>query len=180
MSYNLANIIPQGHQNFGANMDSAMSSMWNVNQANQQASLANKALGGGQGGGQNQGIPPMQPYNMQQGGNRQVRAVGGDLVPVGYNQSHWGGGSGGPFGQTMGFNLADDNQRPMYEQSMNAMRAQRQQDMNMQLNNQRQKLQMMWPLLSQMFGMGMGGMGGGGGMRGAQYNTNFGANGSAY
>jgi hypothetical protein len=177
MSYNLANIIPQGHQDFGANMDNAMSSMWNVNQANQQASLANKSLGGGGGMA---GIPPMQPYYMQQPGNRQVRAVGGDLVPVGYNQSHWGGGSGGPFGQTMGFNLADQNQRPMYEQSMNAMRAQRQQDMNMQLSNQQQKLQMMWPLLSQMFGIGGGGMGGGGGMRGAQYNTNFGANGSAY
>ena len=178
MSYNLPGIIPQGHQNFGASMSNAMDSMWNVNQANQQASLANKALGGGQGG---QGIPPMQPYNMQQGSNRQVRVVGGDLVPTGYNQSHWGGGSGGPFGQTMGFNLADDNQRPMYEQSMNTMRAQRQQDQNMGLDNQRQKLQMMWPLLSQMFGFGAGGGGGGGGgARGAQYNTNFGANGSAY
>lgn len=179
MGYNLPGIIPQGHQDFGANMDNAMSSMWNVNQANQQASLANTSFGGGGMGG----IPPMQPYNMQQPGNRQVRAVGGDLVPVGYNQSHWGGGIGGPFGQTMGYNLADPNQRPMYEQSMNTMRGQRQQDMNMQLSNQQQKLQMMWPLLSQMFGMspGAGGMGGvGGGMRGAQYNTNFGANGSAY
>lgn len=177
MSYNLANIIPQGHRNFGGQMSNAMDSMWNVNQANQQASLANKALG--QGGGGGGGIPPMQPYNLNQPGN-QVRAVGGDLVPTGYNQSHWGGGSGGPFGQTMGFNLADPNQRPMYEQSMNTMRGQRQQDQDMALSGQRQKLQMMWPLLSQMFGLGMGGGMGGGGMRGAQYNTNFGASGSAY
>jgi hypothetical protein len=78
----------------------------------------------------------------------------------------------------MGFNLADPNQRPMYEQSMNAMRGQRQQDMDMNLQNQQSKLQMMWPLLSRMFGFG--GSGGGGGMGGAQYNTNFGANGRAY
>lgn len=168
-------IIPQGHQNFGQQIGGAMNQMMNINQGNQQASLANKALGGGGQGG----IPPMQPYNLQQPGSRQVRAVGGDMVPVGYNQSHWGGGSGGPFGQTMGYNLADPNQRPMYEQSMNALRGQRQQDQDMALSGQRQKLQMMWPLLSQMFGIGMGG-GGGGGMRGAQYNTNFGANGSAY
>jgi hypothetical protein len=174
MSYNLPGIIPQGHQNFGSQMAGAMDSMWNVNQANQQASLANKALGAGGGGG----IPPMQPYNLQQPNSRQVRFVGGDAVPVGYNQSHWGGGSGGPFAQTMGYNLADPNQRPMYEQSMNAMRGQRQQDMNMNMENQRQKLRMMMPLFSQMFGFGMGGMGGGG--RGAQYNTNFGASGSAY
>lgn len=172
-------IIPQGHQNFGKQMSGAMDSMWNVNQANQQASLANKALGGGQGGDQNGGIPPMQPYNLKQPGN-QVRVVGGDLVPTGYNQSHWGGGSGGPFAATMGFNLADPNQRPMYEQSMNTMRGQRQQDQDMALSGQQQKLKMMWPLLSQMFGFGMGGGMGGGGMRGAQYNTNFGANGSAY
>ena len=169
----LMGIIPQGHQNFGGQIGGAMDKMWQVNSANQQASLANKALGGGGGGGGG----PMQPYNIPSGS--QVRAVGGDMVPVGYNQSHWGGGSGGPFGQTMGYNLADDNQRPMYEQTMNTMRGQRQQDQNMNLNNQRQKLQMMWPLLSQMFGVG-GGMGGGGGARGAQYNTNFGANGSAY
>jgi hypothetical protein len=172
MAYNLPGIIPQGHQNFGSQMAGAMDSLWNVNQANQQASLANKALGAGGGGG----IPPMQPYNINRG--QQVRAVGGDLVPVGYNQSHWGGGSGGPFAQTMGYNLADPNQRPMYEQSMNAMRGQRQQDMSMNMENQRQKLRMMMPLFSQMFGFGMGGMGGGG--RGAQYNTNFGASGSAY
>lgn len=166
-------IIPQGHQNFGKQIGGAMNSMWNVNQANQQASLANKALGGGGGQG---GIPPMQPYNIQPG--QQVRAVGGDMVPTGYNQSHWGGGSGGPFASTMGFNLADPNQRPMYETSMNTMRGQRQQDQNMSLDNQRQKLAMMMPLLSQMFGIGGGAYGGGG--RGAEYNTNFGASGRGY
>jgi len=168
-------IIPQGHQNFGKQIGGAMNQMMTMNQGNQQASLANKALSGG--GGQGGGIPPMQPYNLQQGSN-QVRAVGGDMVPVGYNQSHWGGGSGGPFAQTMGFNLADPNQRPMYETSMNTMRGQRQQDQNMSLDNQRQKLAIMMPLLSQMFGLSTGSAGAGG--RTAQYNTNFGANGRGY
>lgn len=36
--------------NFGASIGDAMNQMWNVNSANQQASLASQALGGGRGG----------------------------------------------------------------------------------------------------------------------------------
>lgn len=46
----LAGIIPQGHMNFGASIGDAMNQMWNVNSANQQASLAGQALGGNRGG----------------------------------------------------------------------------------------------------------------------------------
>jgi hypothetical protein len=50
----LAGIIPQGHMNFGSSIADAMNSMWNVNSANQQASLASQAIGGrGVGGGDN-------------------------------------------------------------------------------------------------------------------------------
>lgn len=47
----LAGIIPQGHLNFGADIGDAMDKMWRVNSANQQASLASQAIGGGRGGG---------------------------------------------------------------------------------------------------------------------------------
>lgn len=144
----LAGIIPQGHMNFGASIGDAMNQMWNVNSANQQASLASQALsgrggggGGGGGGGDNGSL-----WNAYLGFNL-----------ANPNQS-------GMYRQAKGV-IRSENNLDFQDQLRNE---QARRDMMFNDWNRRG----FGTLLSGMFGGGGGGAGNVGG-----YNTNFGASG---
>ena len=150
MMSSLFGIMPQGHLDFAGQMQGAMGDMWKVNSANQQASLANKALGGGLGGAGGRGGAGRSPGLWD-------AFLGFNLADPSQASAY-----GGARKQIRGFKQEDFQDQWQQNQMM----------LDQKYNDFQRKL----PLLSRLFGFGGGGGGFGSGPLG--YTTNFGAYGN--
>lgn len=148
----LGTLFDAGHAGFGDQINGAMNQMWNVNRANQDASVAMSAIGA-RGGGMPQA--PAQPSNTQIG----APGVDHTISP------------GGQFGRNLSMQRAqassDANIRSnnSYRGMIDFMQKARQPEYQ--------------PFLSSLFGFG-GGLGSQGatGILPTQFTTNYGASGS--